>query len=124
MFLADTALHFMPHDFDGARACWICGGHVGEYDCIAIEMESVRLVGSLERALMQQDMHCGKCKQVHSDNVFRYCHCSGPYQLVLSKPKLKRLCTILNVAIVHDLCRLRVSYLVLLPTPHIIILTS
>jgi DNA polymerase epsilon subunit 1 len=103
----------MPHDFDGARACWICRGCGGEYDCIAIEMELVKLVGSLKRALTQQDMHCGKCKQVHSDNVSRYCHCSGPYQLVLGKPKLRRrLCTIVNVAIVHDLSRLRVSYLV------------
>jgi DNA polymerase epsilon subunit 1 len=92
-------------------------GSGGEYDCIAIEMELVRLVGSLERVFTQQDMHCGKCRQVHSDNVSRYCHCSGPYQLVLSKPKSRRrLRTIVNVAIVYDLSRLRVSYLMLFST--------
>ncbi|KAG1874953.1 hypothetical protein F4604DRAFT_1763232 [Suillus subluteus] len=98
----------MPYGLDGARPRWICGGCGGEYDRIAIEMELVRLVGSLERAFTQQDMRCGKCKQVRSDNVSRYCHCSGPYQLVLSKPEFKRrLRTIVNVAIVHNLSRLR-----------------
>jgi DNA polymerase epsilon subunit 1 len=79
-------------------------------------MELVRLVGLLERAFTQ-DMRCGKCKQVRSDNVSRYCHCSGLYQLVLSKPEFRRrLRTIVNVAIVHNLSRLRVSYPMLLPT--------
>ncbi|KAG2123788.1 uncharacterized protein EDB93DRAFT_1259023 [Suillus bovinus] len=100
----------MPYGLDGARPRWICGGCGGEYDRIAIEMELVRLVGSLERTFTQQDMRCGKCKQVRSDNVSRHCHCSGPYQLVLSKPEFRRrLRTIVNVAIVHNLSRLRVS---------------
>ncbi|KAJ8595174.1 hypothetical protein M405DRAFT_929735, partial [Rhizopogon salebrosus TDB-379] len=86
----------MPHDFDGARACWICRD---------VEANTTAL-------RLRWNMHCGKCRQVHSDNVSRYCHCSGPYQLVLSKPKLRRrLRTIGNVAIVHDLSRLRVSTL-------------
>jgi hypothetical protein len=40
-----------------------------------------------------------------------------PYQLVLSEPKFRRrLRTIVNVAIVHNPSRLRVSYPELLPT--------
>jgi hypothetical protein len=48
---------------------------------------------------------------------------SGPYQLVLSKPEFRRrLRTIVNVAIVHDLYRLRACYLVL-SDPCIVIMT-
>jgi hypothetical protein len=84
MFLADTALHFMT--LTSAEIQNSCRMISMAPEHIAIEMELVRLVGSLERAFTQQGMCCGKCKQVRSDNVSRYCYCSRPYQLVLGNP--------------------------------------
>ena len=89
---------------------WICRGCDCEYDRTAIEMELVRMVGIFEKSFSQQDMRCSKCKQIRSDNASRYCRCSGSYQLVVGKTETRRkLRTILNVAIVHNFARLKVS---------------
>ncbi|KAH7922539.1 DUF1744-domain-containing protein [Leucogyrophana mollusca] len=98
----------MPNGIDVAPPRWICGGCGGEYDRVAIELELMRLVGHMERAFTQQDLRCGKCKQVRADNVSRWCQCSGPYQLTVGKVDVRRkLKTVVNVAIVHGLARLR-----------------
>ena len=89
---------------------WLCSSCGGEYDRLVIEMTLIEMLHSLERSFTQQDLKCSKCKQVRSDNVSRYCQCSGPYQLTMNKVDLRRrLRTVVNVAIVHNLSRLKVS---------------
>jgi DNA polymerase epsilon subunit 1 len=87
--------------------CLKCGG---EYDRLSIEFSLMNLLFTMERRFAQQDLRCGKCQQVQSDNVSRYCQCSGPYKQVLNKADFKRkIRTMVNVAIVHHLGRLKVS---------------
>ncbi|KAI6004393.1 hypothetical protein F5J12DRAFT_893484 [Pisolithus orientalis] len=98
----------MPSNLDVGPPKWICSGCGGEYDRVAIELELIRMLNSVERAFVQQDLKCTKCKQIRSDNVSRYCQCSGAYQLTLGKAEVRRkLKTILNVSIVHGLSRLK-----------------
>lgn len=101
-------------DFDFCRdpelmkrwSCLSCGG---EYDRTSIEMILVNMVHSLERTFAQQDLRCGKCKQIQSDNVSRYCQCSGSYQFTMNKVDVRRkLRTILNVANTYHLKNLKV----------------
>lgn len=90
---------------------WLCSNCGGEYDRLAIEFTLIELVHGLERAFAQQDLRCSKCQQIQSDNVSRYCQCSGAYQFTVNKADTRRkLRTIVNVAIVHNLGRLRVSF--------------
>lgn len=89
---------------------WLCSSCGGEYDRTAIELALIEVVHNLERSFAQQDLRCGRCKQIQSDNVSRHCHCSGGYQLTMSKADGRRkLRTIVNVSIVHNLLRLKVS---------------
>lgn len=89
---------------------WHCSNCGAERDRFAIEFMLISMVYSLERSFAQQDLKCSKCQQIQSDNVSRYCPCSGTYELTLSKVEMKRkLRTIVNVAIVHNLSRLKVS---------------
>lgn len=93
---------------------WVCGSCNGEFDRLAIEFTLMDVVYGLERSFTQQDLQCSRCQQIQSDNVSRYCQCSGTYQLTLSKAEVRRkLKTIVNVAIVHNLPRLKVSFLLL-----------
>jgi DNA polymerase epsilon subunit 1 len=88
---------------------WTCFNCGGEYDRLAIELSLMEVVYSLERNFTQQDLKCTKCKQIRSDGVSRFCQCSGTYALTLNKVDAKRkLKTIVNVAIVHNLIRLKV----------------
>ncbi|KAJ7642294.1 hypothetical protein B0H17DRAFT_960164 [Mycena rosella] len=87
---------------------WVCSSCKGEFDRLAIEFTLMDVVFSLERSFAQQDLRCSKCQQIQSDNVSRYCQCSGTYQFTLSKAEVRRkLRTIVNVAIVHNLSRLK-----------------
>ena len=89
---------------------WFCSECGCEYDRMAIEFALMQIVHRLERTFTQQDLKCSKCKQIQSDNVSRRCNCSGAYHLVLNKADFRRkLRTIVNVAIVHNLSRLKVS---------------
>ncbi len=91
------------------NARWACSNCGGEYDRTLIEFSLVGMVYELERRFVQQDLRCGKCKQIQSDNVSRHCQCSGPYQLTIGKADFRRrLRTIVNVSIVHNLGRLKV----------------
>jgi DNA polymerase epsilon subunit 1 len=88
---------------------WVCANCSGEFDRLAIEFTLMDVVYGLERAFAQQDLRCSKCQQIQSDNVSRYCQCSGSYQFTLNKAEIRRkLRTIVNVAIVHRLPRLKV----------------
>jgi DNA polymerase epsilon subunit 1 len=88
---------------------WVCDACFGEFDRHAIEFTLMDVVYGLERSFAQQDLRCSRCQQIQSDNVSRYCHCSGAYQFTLSKADVRRkLRTIVNVAIVHRLPRLKV----------------
>ncbi|EPQ51216.1 DUF1744-domain-containing protein [Gloeophyllum trabeum ATCC 11539] len=87
---------------------WACGECGGDFDRTAIELALIDIVYTLERTFTQQDLRCSKCKQIQSDNVSRHCQCSGAYQLTISKADVRRkLKTIVNVAMVHNLGRLR-----------------
>ncbi|KAJ7480111.1 hypothetical protein B0H11DRAFT_1725065 [Mycena galericulata] len=87
---------------------WVCTNCKGEFDRLAIEFTLMEVVYGIERAFAQQDLRCSKCQQIQSDNVSRYCQCSGTYQFTLSKAEIRRkLKTIVNVAIVHHLPRLK-----------------
>jgi len=80
----------------------------GEYDRVAIEFMLIEMARALERNFAQQDLQCGKCQQIQSDNVSRYCQCSGSYQLTISKADMRRkLRTIVNVAREYNLPRLK-----------------
>jgi DNA polymerase epsilon subunit 1 len=87
---------------------WLCQCGA-EFDRIAIEFELLEVVSALERAFAQQDLRCVKCKQIRSDNLSRHCNCSGAYVLTMSKTDARRkMRTIVNVARMHKLPRLRV----------------
>lgn len=89
---------------------WLCAGCGAEYDKTSIELSLLETVYNIERAFAQQDLRCARCHQIQSDSVSRHCQCSGAYQLTMNKADIrKRLRTIVNVAIVHNLSRLRVG---------------
>ena len=89
---------------------WLCTNCGGEYDRVAIEFALIDMTRELERAFAQQDLKCFKCQQIQSDNVSRYCTCSGSYQFTINKSDVRRkLRTIVNVAREYSLPRLRVS---------------
>ena len=99
----------MPDNLTVGPPKWICRSCDGEYDRAGIEMELVRMAGTIEKSFVQQDMRCSKCKQIRSDNASRYCQCSGTYQLIVGKAEMRRkLRTIFNVAIVHNFTSLKV----------------
>lgn len=98
----------LPSSLEQAR--WYCPECEGEYDRAAIEFSLMQVLHRLERNYAQQDLRCAKCKQIQSDNVSRHCECSGSYQLTIAKADVKRkLRTIVNVAKVHNLGRLKVN---------------
>ncbi|CCM01776.1 uncharacterized protein FIBRA_03843 [Fibroporia radiculosa] len=87
---------------------WLCDNCGGEYDRTTIEFALISMVYDLERRFAQQDLRCSKCKRLQSDNVSRHCQCSGSYQLNMSKVDVRRkLRTIVNVSIAHNMTRLR-----------------
>jgi len=88
---------------------WLCVNCGGEYDRTAIEFSLIEMTRSLERAFSQQDLRCSKCQQIKSDNVSRWCHCSGSYQFTTNKVDVRRkLRTTVNVAREYNLFRLKV----------------
>ncbi|KAL1683463.1 hypothetical protein EV122DRAFT_286219 [Schizophyllum commune] len=98
----------LPGAQGGASPRWACATCGGEYDRLAIEFRLVGMVQGMERAFAQQDLRCSRCQQVQSDNVSRTCHCSGAYQHTMNKADIRRrLRTAVNVAIVHNLPRLK-----------------
>lgn len=89
---------------------WYCSECDGEYDRVAIEFALIQKLHRVERNFTQQDIQCSRCKQLQSDNISRHCECSGAYQLTTSKAETrKKLRTMVNVAIAHNLGRFRVS---------------
>ncbi|KAF8518703.1 hypothetical protein BU17DRAFT_90783 [Hysterangium stoloniferum] len=87
---------------------WKCIKCACEYDRLAIEFALISMVYRLETNFAPQDLKCGKCKQMRSDNVSRHCQCSGAYQFTLNTAEYRRkLRTIVNVATVHNLYRLK-----------------
>jgi len=104
-FCRDPELLPNNHDISSRWLCSSCGG---EYDRLAIEFTLIAMVLELERTFTQQDLRCTKCQQIQSDNVSRYCHCSGAYQFTLNKADVRRkLRIIVNVAIIHNFGRLK-----------------
>jgi DNA polymerase epsilon subunit 1 len=96
----------------GGRPRWACARCGAEHDRIAVEFELIERVHALERAAAQQDLRCSRCSQVRSDHVVRVHDCGGSFNNTVNRTDVRRtLRTIVNVAIVHDLGRLRVSAL-------------
>ncbi|KAJ3500777.1 hypothetical protein NLJ89_g9640 [Agrocybe chaxingu] len=97
----------LPNNID-VNPKWLCTNCGGEYDRVAIEFELIDMTRNLERAFAQQDLRCSKCQQIQSDNVSRYCKCSGSYQFTMNKADMRRkLRTIVNVAREYNLPRLK-----------------
>ncbi|KAF8066745.1 hypothetical protein FPV67DRAFT_1496266 [Lyophyllum atratum] len=87
---------------------WLCSNCGGEYDRMAIEFALMQMVLTIERNFAQQDLRCSKCQQIRSENVSMYCQCSGTQVLTVSKADMRRkLRTIVNIATVHNLGRLK-----------------
>ncbi|KAI0777686.1 hypothetical protein BD413DRAFT_707015 [Trametes elegans] len=106
-FCRDPALLPTPRD-PAAGARWLCARCEGEYDRAGIEFALMRLVGDYERRFAQQDLKCSRCSQVRADNVSKHCPCSGNYQFTLNKAEVRRkLRTIVNVALAHNMGRLK-----------------
>ncbi|KAE9408685.1 hypothetical protein BT96DRAFT_913819 [Gymnopus androsaceus JB14] len=98
----------LPAQGDTGPPKWACKSCGGEYDRTLIEFSLIRMIWAMERNYAGQDLKCGKCKQIQGDYVSRWCHCSGSYQLTVGKAEVKRkLKTVVNVAIVHGLSRLK-----------------
>lgn len=112
-FCRDSEL--LPNNVD-VNPKWLCAACGSEYDRVAIEFMLIDMARSLERAFSQQDLRCSKCQQIQSDNVSKWCHCSGSYQFTINKADRRRkLRTIVNVAREYNLPRLKVCCIPLLP---------
>ncbi|KAF9479818.1 DUF1744-domain-containing protein [Pholiota conissans] len=97
----------LPNNVD-VNPKWLCTQCGAEYDRVAIEFMLIDMTRSLERAFAQQDLRCSKCQQIQSDNVSRWCSCSGAYQFTMNKADTRRkLRTIVNVAREYNLPRLK-----------------
>jgi DNA polymerase epsilon subunit 1 len=108
-------IDLLPNNIEIAPR-WLCSTCGGEYDRLVIELTLMDVLHGLERTFAQQDLRCSKCQQIQSDNVSRYCQCSGSYQLTMNKADIKRkLRTVVNVAMVHNLVRLKVSFHYIFP---------
>ncbi|KAF5310229.1 hypothetical protein D9619_010413 [Psilocybe cf. subviscida] len=97
----------LPNNVD-VNPKWSCIACGGEYDRTAIEFMLIDMTRELERSFAQQDLRCSKCQQIQSDNVSRWCKCSGAYQYTVNKADVRRkLRTIVNVAREYNLQRLK-----------------
>ncbi|GLB41021.1 putative DUF1744-domain-containing protein [Lyophyllum shimeji] len=97
----------VPNNLDVSPK-WLCSSCGGEYDRTAIEFALMQMVLTIERNFAQQDLRCSKCQQIRSENVAMYCQCSGTQVLTVSKADMRRkLRTIVNIATVHNLTRLK-----------------
>jgi DNA polymerase epsilon subunit 1 len=110
-FCRDTDLLPRPGTGEGPRpprwACTRCGA---EHDRTAVEFELIERAHALERAAAQQDLRCARCAQVRADHVARIHDCGGSYNNTVNRTDIRRILrTMVNVAIVHDLNRLRVG---------------
>ncbi|KAF9073524.1 hypothetical protein BDP27DRAFT_1417011 [Rhodocollybia butyracea] len=98
----------LPYQGESGSSKWVCKSCKGEYDRTSIEFSLIRMVWAMEKNFAAQDLKCSKCKQIQGDYVSRWCQCSGTYQLTVGKGDVKRkLKTVVNVAIVHGLSRLK-----------------
>lgn len=103
----------LPNNVD-VNPKWLCMACGSEYDRVAIEFMLIDMTRTLERAFSQQDLRCSKCQQIQSDNVSRWCSCSGSYQFTINKADSRRkLRTIVNVAREYNLPRLKVRFMFL-----------
>ncbi|KAI0746782.1 hypothetical protein C8Q80DRAFT_1105835 [Daedaleopsis nitida] len=107
-FCRDPALLPQSGPSSGSAARWLCVKCGGEYDRASIEFALMRMVHELERRFAQQDLRCTRCGQVRADNVSRHCGCSGAFQLTMNRADVRRkLRTIANVALAHNMGRLK-----------------
>lgn len=83
---------------------WSCERCGAEYDRNAIE---ALMIDSIQRRAVSyqlQDLRCGRCKQIKSDNLRIHCECSGEYVMSETKANLlRRLQVTGNVAEAHSL---------------------
>ncbi|TFK24084.1 DNA polymerase epsilon catalytic subunit A [Coprinopsis marcescibilis] len=104
-FCRDPTL--LPNQTD-VNPKWLCPGCGGEYDRTVIEFGLIDLTRTMEQKFARQDLRCSKCQQIQSDNVSRYCHCSGSYQFIMNKADARKtLKTMVNVAREYKLNRLK-----------------
>ncbi|KAI0001143.1 hypothetical protein BJV77DRAFT_958771 [Russula vinacea] len=98
----------LPRPGESGRPRWACTRCGAEHDRTAVEFELIERVHALERAAAQQDLRCARCAQVRADHVARLHDCGGSFNNTVNRTDMRRaLRTMVNVAIVHDLSRLR-----------------
>lgn len=103
----------LPSDYHlgTANIRWLCLVCDSEYDRPAIEAKLIDLVRRLRTQFQLQDLRCTKCKEIKSDSLSLLCKCGGTYAHTIPKAQSRRkLRTILNVAIFHNLPLLRVRH--------------
>lgn len=94
-----------------SQRVWSCAQCGHAYDRDTIEISLIDLVRQLVTAYQLQDLRCGKCKQIKSDNLSMHCQCSGAYQLTIGKVEMRRRLRIaVNVATFHGLAMLKVCF--------------
>lgn len=104
----------IPNNLDISTK-WFCSNCGGEYDKTTIEFALMQMVAVLERNFAQQDLRCSKCQQIRSDDVAMFCQCSGTQVLTVSKVDVRRkLRTIVNIATLHNMGRLKVRMIITL----------
>ncbi|KIY72932.1 hypothetical protein CYLTODRAFT_485908 [Cylindrobasidium torrendii FP15055 ss-10] len=108
--------HLLPNQLDApGKQRWACLQCGGEYDKTAIEFTLLKMLWRMEQAWATQDLRCDRCKQIQEAGgggvgLGRWCKCSGSWTFVQNKAEVKRkLKTMLNVALVHRLSRLKES---------------
>lgn len=87
---------------------WACASCDTEYDRRAIERSMIDVVRRMELSFQVQDLKCTKCKRIKVDNLNLHCQCSGNVHWTVGKAEARRkLRTIVNVAVVHNLAMLK-----------------
>lgn len=83
---------------------WTCERCSTEYDRASIE---ALIIDALQRRMVSyqlQDLRCGKCRLMKSENLRSHCLCAGEYRMLETRQELaRRIQVTSNVAEFHGL---------------------
>lgn len=83
---------------------WTCERCATEYDRASIE---ALIIDALQRRMVSyqlQDLRCGKCRTMKSENLRSHCLCAGEYRMLETRQELaRRIQVTSNVAEFHGL---------------------
>lgn len=72
------------------RSSWACNVCLAEYDRMTIEIPLIDMVARLETSFQLQDLVCGKCHQIKSDNLAVNCNCGGAFRETSSRSEARK----------------------------------